>query len=163
MSENQEDQNDRKPSPKEKLVQEVQNRLEEAKGLQEKSLDLHKQAEEEEDPEVAKELESQAREIDKKAAKLMKTAERLQSGWAQGGAMGTGIGTGIAGGVGVVVGTLVTGLVTIPTSGLGLLIGAGTGLVHGPWAKYTDAFSKDEADSIVEEAQQEADEIKNKS
>ncbi|KAH6886964.1 hypothetical protein B0T10DRAFT_380301, partial [Thelonectria olida] len=144
---------------KEKIKKEIQDRLEEAKGLQDKSVELHRQADEAEDPKVAEDLRSEAREIDKKAAKLMKTAERLQSGWLQGGAVGTGIGAGIASGIGVTVGALVTGVVAIPTSGLGMLIGAGTGLVHGPWVKFVDTLSKDEADSIVEEAEKEAEEI----
>ncbi|CAM1504864.1 Fc.00g024550.m01.CDS01 [Cosmosporella sp. VM-42] len=162
MTEN-EGQNGDKPSAKEKIKMEIVKRLEEAEELQGKSIDLHKQADEAEDPKVKEDLEFEAREIDKKAAKLMKTAERLQSGWLQGGAMGTGIGAGIASGVGIAVGALVTGVVAIPTSALGMLIGAGTGLVHGSWVKYTDVFSKDEADSILEESQQEAEKIANSS
>lgn len=145
-----------KPSAKEKLKGEIQKRLDEAKNLQEKSLELHKQADEAVDPKVAEDLKFQAREIDKKAATLMKTAERLEAGWIQGGAIGTGIGVGAAGGLGAVVGTLVTGIVAIPTSGLGMLIGAGTGLIHGPWIKFTEDFSKEERDTIVAEAEQEA-------
>ncbi|KAM0421237.1 hypothetical protein ACHAPT_010959 [Fusarium lateritium] len=153
------DQNDDKPSTKEKLTKEIQKRVDEAAELQNKSIELHKQADEAEDPQVAEDLRFEAKETDKKAAKLMKTAERLEAGWIQGGAFGTGIGAGIASGIGVTVGTLITGVVAIPTSGLGMLIGAGTGLVHGPWVKFTEAFSKEEADSIVQEAQKEADKI----
>lgn len=148
-----------KPSAKEKLEREISTRLNEAKGLQEKSLELHRKAEEAGDPKVSEDLKFQAREVDKKAAKLMKTAERLEAGWIQGGAMGTGLGVGAAGGIGAVVGTLVTGIVAIPTSGLGMLIGAGTGLIHGPWIKHCDAFSKDEAESIVKEAEEEAQRV----
>ncbi|KPM43745.1 hypothetical protein AK830_g2755 [Neonectria ditissima] len=148
-----------KPSAKDKLKQEIEARLEEAKQLQEKSIDLHKQADEAEDSEVAEKLNAEAREVDKKAAKLMKTAERLEAGWLQGGAFGTGIGAGIASGIGVTVGTLLTGVVAVPTAGLGMLIGAGTGLVHGPWVKYTEAFSTEETDTIKKEAQEEANNI----
>ena len=148
-----------KSPAKDKLKQEIETRLDEAKQLQEKSIELHKQADEAEDPKAAEELNSEAREVDKKAAKLMKTAERLEAGWLQGGAVGTGIGAGIASGIGITVGSLITGVVAIPTSGLGMLIGAGTGLVHGNWVKYTDSFSKEEADTIKEEAQQEANRI----
>lgn len=144
---------------KDKLKREIETRLNEAKELQQKSLKLHKQADEASDPEDAENLRFEAHETDKKAAKLMKTAERLEAGWLQGGAVGTGIGAGIASGLGITVGALVTGVVAIPTSGLGMLIGAGTGLVHGPWIKFTESFSKEESDSIVEEAQKEADEI----
>ena len=89
----------------------------------------------------------------------MKTAERLEKGWLQGGAMGTGIGAGVASGLGMGVGALLTGVVAIPTAGLGLLIGAGTGLAHGSWVKFTDAFSKEETEGIVEEATEEAEKI----
>ncbi|OTA59550.1 hypothetical protein K449DRAFT_384880 [Hypoxylon sp. EC38] len=54
------------------------------------------------------------------------------------------------------VGSLVSGLVAIPTTGLGILVGAGTGLVHGPWVKFTDMLSKDEVDKIDKEAEEEA-------
>ncbi|KAL6918419.1 hypothetical protein ACHAPO_012084 [Fusarium lateritium] len=144
---------------KDRIVKEIQSRVEEAKGLQEKSIELHEKADKEEDPEKAEDIRFEAREIDKKAAKLMKTAERLEKGWLQGGAMGTGIGAGVASGLGMGVGALLTGVVAIPTAGLGLLIGAGTGLAHGSWVKFTDAFTKDEAEGIVNEAEEEAEKI----
>ncbi|CAG1990369.1 unnamed protein product [Fusarium graminearum] len=144
---------------KDRIVKEIQSRVEEAKGLQEKSIELHNKADKEEDPEQAENIRHEAREIDKKAAKLMKTAERLEKGWLQGGAMGTGIGAGVASGLGMGVGALLTGVVAIPTAGLGLLIGAGTGLAHGSWVKFTDAFTKDEAENIVNEAEEEAEKI----
>ncbi|RMJ19393.1 hypothetical protein CDV36_000909 [Fusarium kuroshium] len=152
-------QDEDQPSTKERLTKEIQKRVDEASTLQEKSIQLHQQADEAEDSKVAEDLRFEARETDKKAAKLMKTAERLEAGWIQGGAFGTGIGAGIASGIGVTVGTLLTGVVAIPTSGLGMLIGAGTGLVHGPWVKFTEAFSKEEVESIVQDAQKEADNI----
>ncbi|KAM5343856.1 hypothetical protein ACJ41O_012393 [Fusarium nematophilum] len=154
-------ENGRHLSAKERLRREIQTRLDEAKELQEQSIELHNKAKEEEDPEAAQDLEFEARSLDKKAAKLMKTAERLQAGWLQGGATGTGVGAGIASGIGVTVGSLVTGVVAIPTAGLGMLLGAGTGLIHGPWVKYIDTLSKEEKDSITKEAQQEADRISN--
>ncbi|KAI1416544.1 hypothetical protein F5Y13DRAFT_154170 [Hypoxylon sp. FL1857] len=152
---NKEDQQKR-PTTKEKLLGEITTRIEESKKLQEESIQLHKQAEEADDPAVAEDLRFQARELDKKAAKLLKTAKRLEAGWMQGGAAGAGIGAGIAGGLGMTVGSLVSGLVAIPTTGLGILVGAGTGLVHGPWVKFTESFSKDEVDDIDREAEEEA-------
>ena len=70
--------------------------------------------------------------------------------------MGGGVGAGVASGLGVTVGAVVSGLTAIPTTGLGMLIGAGTGLVHGPWVKFTEAFSKEESENIVDEAEAEA-------
>lgn len=149
------------PSTKEKLMQEITQKIEESKELQQSSLDLHAKADElaESNPEMAEELRSKAREIDKKATKLLKTARRLESGWLQGGAAGAGIGAGIATGLGMTVGSLVSGLVAIPTTGLGILVGAGTGLVHGPWVKFTEVFTKDEVSEIDREAEEEAERI----
>lgn len=59
----------------------------------------------------------------------------MQNGAFQGGAAGAGIGAGIAGGLGTVVGSIVGGIAAIPTTGLGILIGAGTGAIHGPWVR----------------------------
>ncbi|KAI0169016.1 hypothetical protein GGR52DRAFT_502391 [Hypoxylon sp. FL1284] len=146
----------KKPTTKEKLLSEITSRLEESKLLQEQSVELHRQAEEAGDSPEAEDLRRRAREIDRKAATLLKTAKRLESGWMQGGAAGAGIGAGVASGLGMTVGTLVSGLVAIPTTGLGILVGAGTGLVHGPWVKFTQAFSKDEVDEIDKEADEEA-------
>ncbi|KAI8963185.1 hypothetical protein F5Y11DRAFT_162861 [Daldinia sp. FL1419] len=149
----------KRPTTKEKLIEEITSRIEESKKLQEESVQLHKQADEAEDPAVAEDLKIRAREFDLKAAKLLKTAKRLESGWLQGGATGAGIGAGIAGGLGMTVGSLVSGLVAIPTTGIGILVGAGTGLVHGPWVKFSEAFSKDEVDEMDKEAEEEAKRI----
>ncbi|KAI8950288.1 hypothetical protein F4801DRAFT_354844 [Xylaria longipes] len=153
----------KRPSTKEKLLHEITRKIEESKSLQEESMNLHKRAEEvaENDPELAEDLKFKAREIDKKATKLLKTARRLESGWMQGGAAGAGIGAGIATGIGMTVGSLVSGLAAIPTTGLGILIGAGTGLVHGPWVKFTEVFTKDEVSEIDREAEEEAERIEN--
>lgn len=144
------------PTSKDKLLEEIHKRIEEAKPLQEESIQLHKRADETGDPKEAEELRAQAKELDKKASKLLKTAERLQAGWLQGGAMGGGIGVGVAGGLGATVGAVVSGLTAIPTAGLGMLVGSGYGLIHGPWIKFTEAFSKEESDDIVDEAETEA-------
>ncbi|KAI0899232.1 hypothetical protein F4806DRAFT_457129 [Annulohypoxylon nitens] len=146
----------KRPTTKEKLLEEITTRIEESKKLQEESVQLHKQADEADDPAIAEDLKFQARKLDRDAAKFLKTAKRLETGWMQGGAAGAGIGAGIAGGLGMTVGSLVSGLVAIPTTGLGILVGAGTGLVHGPWVKFSQAFSKDEVDEIDKEADEEA-------
>lgn len=149
---------DKRPTTKEKLLEEITQRISESKGLQEESMDLHKRAEEmaSNDPALAEELESKARELDKQATRLLKTARRLESGWMQGGAAGAGIGAGVAAGLGTAVGTLVGGIAAVPTTGLGILVGVGTGLVHGPWVKFTEVFTKDEVSKIDEEAEEEA-------
>lgn len=141
---------------KEKLLREITAKIEESKKLQAESLDLHRQAEEAVDPAVAEDLRQRARDLDKVATRLLKTARRLEQGWVQGGAAGAGIGAGIAAGLGMTVGSLVSGLVAIPTTGLGVLIGAGTGLVHGPWVKFTEVFTKDEVSEIDRQAEEDA-------
>jgi hypothetical protein len=91
-------------------------------------------------------LEEAAKE-DKRAKAAMKAANRLQSGVWQGGAGGAGIGAGVGAGLGTVVGSIVGGVAAIPTTGLGLLVGAGTGAVHGPWIKIKGK-NKDGEDEI---------------
>ncbi|CAJ2505340.1 Uu.00g127340.m01.CDS01 [Anthostomella pinea] len=146
-------------STKEKLMSEISKKIEESKSMQAESMDLHRQAEEAVDPKIKEDLDFKAKQLDKTATKLLKTAKRLEKGWLQGGAAGAGLGTGIAAGLGMTVGSLVTGLVAIPTTGLGIVIGAGTGLVHGPWVKFTEAFTKDDVDEIDKEAEEEAQRI----
>ncbi|KAH9907493.1 hypothetical protein F4778DRAFT_543319 [Xylariomycetidae sp. FL2044] len=147
------------PTTKEKILKEITKKIDESKGLQEESVRLHQQAEEAVDPKMAEDLKFQARELDKKATRLLKTAKRLEQGWVQGGAAGAGIGAGIAAGLGMTIGSLVSGLVAIPTTGVGMLVGAGTGLVHGPWVKFTQHFTSDEVDEIDQEAEKEAQSI----
>ena len=47
--------------------------------------------------------------------------------------MGAGAGLGL----GAVTGTLVGGVLAVPFTGLGGLVGAGVGALHGPWVKLT--------------------------
>ncbi|EME50266.1 hypothetical protein DOTSEDRAFT_68964 [Dothistroma septosporum NZE10] len=78
--------------------------------------------------------EAYAREVEAHGERS-KIARRLQSGTWQGGAAGGGIGLGTGVGLGTVVGTLLSGVLSIPTTGLGILIGAGVGAIHGPFIK----------------------------
>ncbi|KAK4635559.1 hypothetical protein CLAFUW4_00215 [Fulvia fulva] len=78
--------------------------------------------------------EAYAREVEAHGERS-KIARRLQSGTWQGGAAGGGIGLGTGLGLGTLVGTLLSGVLSIPTAGLGILIGAGVGAIHGPWIK----------------------------
>ena len=50
------------------------------------------------------------------------------------------------------VGSIVGGVTAIPTTGLGLLVGAGTGAVHGPWVKMP---GQKEGDGEVETMEEE--------
>lgn len=143
------------PPAKEKLLEEIQTYLTKAQELQDKSKELRKEADEAEDDETTEALKAEADKLDKEGAKMIKMAQRLEAGWLQGGAIGTGIGFGVASGLGVTVGSLVTGVTAIPTTGLGMLVGAGTGLIHGPWIKRPDGSSKDKEDSTGEETKKE--------
>lgn len=78
--------------------------------------------------------EAYAREVEAHGERS-KIAQRLQSGTWQGGAAGGGIGLGTGLGLGTLVGTLLSGVLSIPTTGLGILIGAGVGAIHGPFIK----------------------------
>lgn len=122
---------------KEKLIKDLTAKLEESKNSEEQAVKLREKADQlaEENPEEAEKLRAEAGELEAKAKKLIKVARRMQNGAFQGGAAGAGIGAGIAGGLGTVVGSIVGGIAAIPTTGLGILIGAGTGAIHGPWVK----------------------------
>ncbi|KAH8924674.1 hypothetical protein BT69DRAFT_1296238 [Atractiella rhizophila] len=131
-------------SYKEQLVETLAGKLEESKKLHEESLELQKQAESSSDPKEAAKLRFQAQEKEKKAKSLIKQVHRAQTGVVQGAGGGAGIGAGIAGGLGAAVGSLLGGIVAIPTTALGLLVGAGVGVVHGPWVKLVEATVKEE-------------------
>jgi hypothetical protein len=64
-----------------------------------------------------------------------KKARVLTSGTFQGGIGGAGIGAAVSAGLGTVVGTVVGTVTAIPATTVGGLVGAGTGLAHGPWIK----------------------------
>ena len=95
--------------------------------------DLKDEAAKMTDPKERDRLLQEAYDKELEARGLTKTVERMQSGTWQGLAGGAGIGAGTGVGVGTLVGTLVGGLVSIPTTGLGALIGSGVGAIHGPW------------------------------
>ncbi|KAJ7652420.1 hypothetical protein DFH06DRAFT_1206089 [Mycena polygramma] len=104
-----------------------------------KARELEEQADEIEDdnsPE-RKKLLDEAAEWAKKAKEYLSISKRQQSGVWQGGVGGAGIGAGIGMGIGAFVGTLVGGILAVPTTTLGILGGAATGAIHGPWAKVT--------------------------
>ncbi|KAJ6548616.1 hypothetical protein B0H19DRAFT_1161435 [Mycena capillaripes] len=86
-----------------------------------------------EDPETNARLlaESRAKEIE--ARKHSRRAHRLASGGWQGGARGAGVGAVIGVGLGAVVGTIVGAVASVPTTGLGFLVGVPVGWIHGPW------------------------------
>ncbi|KAG9239945.1 hypothetical protein BJ878DRAFT_529285 [Calycina marina] len=122
---------------KDKIISEISNRLKAAEEAQDGAAELRERSGREDEEEVKEQLLFEAREMEKKAQSELKIVRRLESGVWQGGASGAGIGGGIAAGIGTTIGAIVGGVVGIPTTGLGLLIGAGTGAIHGPWVKIT--------------------------
>ncbi|KAM0714467.1 hypothetical protein Q7P37_010254 [Cladosporium fusiforme] len=70
-------------------------------------------------------------------------ARMLSSGTFQGAAGGAGIGGAVGMGLGTVVGTVVGGVATVPSVLVGGLVGAGTGVIHGPWIKLMGKGGKD--------------------
>ncbi len=125
------------PSSREKLLSELSQHIQAAEAAASLASSIKEQADllpddaAEEKAHLIEEVQKQ----EKIYAKEIKVANRLQSGVWQGGAAGAGMGAGVSAGVGTVVGSLVGGVVSIPTTGLGLLGGAATGAVHGPWVK----------------------------
>ncbi|KAF8197746.1 hypothetical protein K438DRAFT_1824582 [Mycena galopus ATCC 62051] len=120
--------------------------------------DLRARAMAAEDPETKERLlaESKAKEIE--ARKNSRRAHRLASGGWQGGARGLAVGAAVGTGLGTVVGTLVGAIASIPTTGVGVLVGVPVGWIHGPWvgpgAKTKDKDEKGEsAEGEAEEEQ----------
>ena len=93
-----------------------------------------------------------------------KKARVLKSGTFQGAAGGAGVGVATGIGMGTLVGTLVGTVASVPTTALGGLVGAGTGVIHGPWIKLGGGGGKkesgiedeDEDDEKVVQVPQEA-------
>jgi len=125
------------PSSREKLLSELSEHIQAAEAAASLASSIKEKADSlpEDAAEEKAHLLEEAQKQEKIYAKEIKVANRLQSGVWQGGAAGAGMGAGVGAGVGTVVGSLVGGVVSIPTTGLGLLGGAATGAVHGPWVK----------------------------
>ena len=104
---------------------------------QEKANQARKHASEAKSEEERKKYEEEAAEHEKQAQSQLKTSRRLQSGAWQGFGAGAGMGAATGIGLGGVIGTVSGGVLAVPLSGLGGLIGAGTGFFHGPWIKLT--------------------------
>ncbi|ETI24463.1 hypothetical protein G647_03832 [Cladophialophora carrionii CBS 160.54] len=64
-----------------------------------------------------------------------KMAKRMQSGTWQGFGFGGGIGAASGLGLGAGVGTVLGAILSVPATGLGMLVGTGVGAIHGPWIK----------------------------
>jgi hypothetical protein len=86
-----------------------------------------------------------------------KKARVLQSGSFQGAAGGAGVGAATGLGIGTLVGTLVGTVASVPTTALGGVVGAGTGVIHGPWIKLGGGGKKE---SGAEDEEEEDDEEK---
>lgn len=134
-------------SSKEKLLSELTTHLKNAEEAQAAAKEARERADSTENEEEAAHHLEEAGQHEKKFKQEMKIAQRLQSGVWQGGAAGAGMGAGVAGGVGTLVGGLVGGVTAIPTTGLGLLVGVGTGAVHGPWVKLPGGKDGDEVET----------------
>jgi len=127
-----------KNSTQEKILKYATARIKAAESHNSEATALRSQAEDA-PPEEKDKLLALAAEHEKKSKAEMKAVNRLQSGTWQGAGMGGGMGAGFGMGLGAVVGTVVGGVVSIPTTGVGILAGAGTGAVHGPWFKVPGA------------------------
>jgi hypothetical protein len=114
-----------------------------AQKAQQVAHDLRRQASEALNPEEKQRLLLQSRKKFVEARKCSKKAHRLASGAWQGGTRGAGIGAAVGMGLGTVIGTLVGTLVSIPTTGLGVLVGVPVGWLHGPWVKITGKEGED--------------------
>jgi hypothetical protein len=103
-------------------------------------------------PQERERMLTEAFQHETKAKGLTKKAKVLKSGTFQGAVGGAGIGAASAAGLGTVVGTLVGTVAGIPTTAVGGLVGAGTGLIHGPWVKLGLPGGKEEEVQIPQES-----------
>ena len=87
------------------------------------------------DPKQREKMLSEAYNHEIESKGLSKKARVLKSGTFQGATGGAGIGMATGMGLGTVVGTLTGVVASVPTMALGGLVGAGTGVIHGPWIK----------------------------
>jgi hypothetical protein len=106
-----------------------------AKKAQQTADDLKQQALAAVSPEDKQLLLADAERKEKEARKHSKKAHRLASGTWQGAVNGGSIGAAVGVGLGTVIGTLVGTIASIPTTGLGVLVGIPVGWLHGPWVK----------------------------
>jgi ElaB/YqjD/DUF883 family membrane-anchored ribosome-binding protein len=135
-------------SSKDKILAEITSRIKTAEEAQQAVLQARERAKATLDPEEQRRQLDEAFQQEKRAINELKIVQRLQSGVWQGGASGAGIGAGVGLGLGTVVGSIVGGVVAIPTTGLGLLAGAATGAIHGPWIKL--GMGEDKSSKSVE-------------
>lgn len=91
---------------------------------------------------------------EKTANEHIEKAKVLESGALQGAFAGAGIGAATGMGVGTAVGTIVGGVTAIPLTGLGALVGAGSGAIHGPWLKMP-RFKDENSDQVGGEENEE--------
>ncbi len=96
------------------------------------------------DPKQREKMLSEAYNHEIEAKGLSKKARVLKSGTFQGAAGGAGIGMATGMGLGTVVGTLTGVVASVPTMALGGLVGAGTGVIHGPWIKLGGGKGKED-------------------
>lgn len=114
-----------------------------ATGLLQKAQNLKEKAMKCLNPEERQKMMQEAYDKEVQANGQSKMARRMQSGAWQGGAGGAGIGGGVGMGLGTVVGALVGGVVSLPTTALGGLVGAGVGGIHGPFVKLNQKKAKE--------------------
>ncbi|KAJ7649815.1 hypothetical protein FB45DRAFT_886070 [Roridomyces roridus] len=95
--------------------------------------DLKARAQTTEDPDTSARLLEESSAKQAEARKHSRRAHRLASGAWQGGTWGASMGAAIGVGLGATVGTLVGAIATIPTTGVGFLVGVPVGWIHGPW------------------------------
>ena len=132
--------------------------LQNAQRAQSQANDLRDKAKQFSDPAQREKALQEAFEKEVEANGHAKMARRLQSGTWQGMGFGGGIGAGAGLGTGALIGTLLGGILAVPTTGLGMLIGAGTGAIHGPWVKLGGKelpFQDADAGEIVDELEKQ--------
>jgi hypothetical protein len=118
---------------------------------QEKANQARQRAAEAKSAQEREKYEREADDLERHANNQLKTSKRLQSGAWQGFGAGAGMGAGTGLALGGVVGTVSGGVLAVPLTAVGGLVGAGTGLIHGPWTKLTKGKEGPKIEAAEEE------------
>jgi hypothetical protein len=146
-----------KPADRELAIEYVKN-LQATKKATDSAAALREQASKITDAKERKRVLNDAYNKEMEARGLSKVVKRTQSGPWQGLFAGAGIGGAISAAIGTLIGTLVGGALSIPTMGLGALVGTGVGAVHGPFIKIggvKKSWEQAEPEDVVQVLEQE--------
>ncbi|TID26083.1 glycoside hydrolase family protein [Venturia nashicola] len=120
---------------REKQLAEAAEYAQKAHLSQAAAAEAQQRADEADDDTIKEKALEEVEKHEKTANEHIEKAKVIESGALQGAFAGAGIGAATGMGLGTALGTVVGGVTAIPLTGLGALVGAGSGAIHGPWLK----------------------------